>query len=87
MRSTRATAALERLKTRSGNKQYSMVLGADGMFSLVLASADGAVPVPQGEPLPLDAFVKFVDAFGPQVPRRVTKMDLAFEAQLVKREK
>jgi len=83
MRSTRAAAALERLKLRSGNKSYSMVLTADRMFSLVL----GSPPIAQGEPLPMDAFVKFVDGFGPQTPRRVTKMDLAFEAQLGKRRK
>lgn len=87
MRSTRATAAVERLKSRSGNKLYSMVLTADGMFSLVLGSDDGAPPVAQGQALPMDAFVKFVDAFGPQTPKRVSKLDLAFEAQLGKRNK
>ena len=34
MRSTRASAAVERLKSRSGNKPYSMVLTSDRMFSL-----------------------------------------------------
>jgi len=53
----------------------------------VLAGEAGLAPVAQGEPLPLDAFVKFVDGFGPQTPRRVTKNDLAFEAQLGKRNK
>jgi hypothetical protein len=29
-----------------------------------------------------DEFVRFVDAFGPQTPRRVSKLDVAFEKQL-----
>lgn len=87
MRSTRATAAVARLKSRSGNKAYSMILASNGMFSLVLGSDDGAPPVAQGAPLPMEEFVKFVDGFGPQTPRRATKNDLAFEAQLGKRNK
>jgi hypothetical protein len=87
MRSTRATAAVERLKTRSGNPLYSMLLTGDGMFCLMQASTDGTPAVAQGEALPMDAFVKFVDGFGPQTPRRATKNDLAFEAQLGKRNK
>ncbi len=85
MRSTRATAAVERLKTRSSNAQYSMVRTADSLFYLVLGGGDGA-PEKLSEALELDTFVKFVDGFGPQVPKRVTKMDLAFERQLVKKE-
>ena len=84
MRSTRATAAVERLKTRSGNKLYSMVRTAEGMFYLVLGSGI-AEPAPQSDALAMDAFVKFVDGFGPQIPRRVSKLDLAFEAQLIKK--
>ena len=83
MRSTRATAAVERLKARSGNEQYSMVRTADGLFYLVLNS--GTTPPERlSDSLELDAFVKFVNAFGPQVPRRVTKQDAAFEKQLTK---
>jgi hypothetical protein len=85
MRSTKATAAVERLKVRTGNKLYSMSLAGDGMFSLVLGTGEGTPPVAQGEPLPLDEFVKFVNGFGPQTPKRVSKLDLAFEAQLQKR--
>lgn len=84
MRSTRATAAVERLKARSGNEQYSMVRTADGLFYLVLNS--GTTPSERlSESLELDAFVTFVNAFGPQVPRRVTKQDAAFEKQLAKK--
>ncbi|MFI4939869.1 MAG: hypothetical protein ACHP7O_05955 [Burkholderiales bacterium] len=84
MRSTRATAAVERLKTRSGNNLYSMVRTADGMFYLVLGSGVGA-PTPQSDALPMEAFVKFVDGSGPQIPKRVSRLDLAFEAQLVRK--
>jgi hypothetical protein len=84
MRSTRATAAVERLKVRSGNKQYSMVRTADGLFYLVLNSGTEASPL-LSELLPLDEFVKFVDGFGPQKPKRVSKFDLAFEKQLGKK--
>lgn len=85
MRSTKATAAVERLKRRSGNAQYSMVRTASGLFYLVLHS--DATPSEQlSDPLELDAFVKFVNEFGPQIPRRVTKMDAAFEKQLSKKE-
>ncbi|CAN5300939.1 hypothetical protein BH11PSE11_BH11PSE11_11060 [soil metagenome] len=82
MRSTRATAAVERLKRRSGNAQYSLVRTAEELFYLVL----GVPPARQSEALELDAFVKFVDAFGPQTPKRVSKLDLAFESQLRKKE-
>jgi hypothetical protein len=33
-------------------------------------------------PLPLDEFVKFVDDLGPKKPRKASKLDLAFEAQI-----
>ena len=41
MRSTKASAAVERLKTRSGNSLYSMSSRADGLFALRLASPSG----------------------------------------------
>lgn len=85
MRSTKATAAVERLKRRSGNAQYSMVRTASGLFYLVLNS-DATLSEQLSDPLELDAFVKFVNEFGPQIPRRVTKMDAAFEKQLSKKE-
>jgi hypothetical protein len=84
MRSTRATAAVERLKTRSGNNLYSMVRTADGLFYLVLGSGAGA-PSQQSDAMPMEAFVKFVDGFGPQIPKRISKLDVAFEAQLVRK--
>lgn len=84
MRSTRATAAVERLKERSGNEYYAMVLNANGSFYLVDRSGEGA-PAVLSEPLPLDEFVAFVKTYGPQTPRRQTKSDIAFEKQLVKK--
>jgi hypothetical protein len=35
--------------------------------------------------LEMDDFVKFVNAQGPQTPRRISKLDVAFEKQLVQR--
>ena len=84
MRSTRATAAVERLKARSGSPNYSLVRSASGLFQLVLASDVG--PADRlGEPLPLDDFVTYVNGYGPQIPRRMTKNDVAFEKQLIKK--
>jgi hypothetical protein len=84
VRSTRATAAVERLKERSGNEHYAMVRTSDESFYLVDNAGEGA-PVILCERLPLDEFVTFVKAYGPQKPRRQTKSDIAFEKQLVKR--
>lgn len=84
MRSTRATAAVERLKERSGNPDYAMVRTAGEAFYLVDNTVAGAPLVLSGH-LPLDEFVAFVNAFGPQKPRRQTKSDIAFEKQLVKK--
>lgn len=83
MRSTRATAAVERLKERSGNPDYAMVRTADELFYLVL-NTDSGVPQVLGERMALDEFVVFVNGYGPQKPRRATKADIAFEKQLKK---
>lgn len=84
MRSTRATAAVERLKVRTNNSDYSLVRGADGMFQLVLAD-DAGHTEKIGAAVDLDAFVAFVNGYGPQTPRRMTKSDIAFEKQLIKK--
>lgn len=83
MRSTRASAAIERLKRRSGNPDYSMVRSADGRFFLVHVHADGRQEK-IGDALEMDEFVHFVNAQGPQVVKRVSKLDTAFEKQLGK---
>ena len=82
MRSTRATAAVERLKARSGNPDYAMLRTAAELFCLTLGpAADPASRL--SDFLQLDDFVAFVNAFGPQIPRRMTKADAAFEKQLI----
>ncbi len=96
MRSTKASAAVDRLKRRSGNDNYSMAMTSNGLFSLVLpnstetAIADDQVtpannkPSRLCEPMPIDEFVVFVNAYGPQTPKRVSKLDIAFNQQLSK---
>jgi hypothetical protein len=81
MRSTRATAAIERLKARSGNDAYSMGRTAGELFYLMAVSDSGTTET-LSEPLELDAFVAFVNAYGPQIAKRVSKLDIAFEKQL-----
>lgn len=80
-RSTRASAAVERLKKRSGNAGYSMARTGDGLF--FLSEAPGAPPL--CAPLEMDDFVAFVDSLGPQVQKRISKHDEAFEKQLVRK--
>ena len=84
MRSTKASAAVERLKRRSGNAHYSMVRTGDGLFYLAEMQESGALQK-ISEPLEQDDFVAFVNTLGPQQPKRVSKLDLAFEKQLTNR--
>ncbi len=58
-----------------------MARTGDGLF--VLTEAPGGAPL--CAPLELDPFVKFVNALGPQTPKRVSKLDVAFEKQLTKK--
>jgi hypothetical protein len=80
-RSTRASSAVERLKRRTGQTGYSMARTASGGF--YLSEMPGSPPL--CEPLELDEFVAFVNGLGPQEIRRMTKNDIAFEKQLVKK--
>ena len=80
-RSTKASAAIERLKRRSGNVLYSMTLNSGGMLCLVLANEAGESNR-LCQPMLLDEFVAFVNAYGPQTPKRVSKLDIAFQTQL-----
>jgi hypothetical protein len=82
MRSTKAIHAVERLKTRSGNARYAAVSLPGGLFYLV-DKADGT-DQKRCEPLPLDEFVSFVDGLAPAKPRKASKLDVAFEAQIQK---
>ena len=80
-RSTKASTAIDRLKRRSGNEQYSMILGSNGLFSLVLALGAGESER-LCEAMMLDEFVNFVNAYGPQMPKRVSKLEVEFSKQL-----
>jgi hypothetical protein len=82
MRTTRAIHAVERLKTRSGNPRFVAISLSGGLFYLVDKSSGADQKL--SDPLPLDDFVKFVDAYGPQKPRKASKLDLALEAQIKK---
>ena len=81
MRTTKASAAVERLRQRSGNAAYSMSSRADGLFSLLLTSPGGATEV-VGSPLPLDDFVRYVNDISAAKPKPVSKLDAAFRNQL-----
>lgn len=83
-RSTKASAAIDRLKKRSGNAQYSMTMNSGAMFSLVLATGAGE-STRLCEPMMMDEFVVFMNAFGPQTPKRVSKLDIEFSKQLTKK--
>jgi hypothetical protein len=81
IRSTRASAAVDRLKRRTGITTYSMARTGAGHF--FLSERAGAPPL--CPPMELDDFVKFVNGLGPQEVKRMTKNDVAFEKQLVRK--
>ena len=83
MRSTKATAALDRLKRRSGDTRFSMVRTADGWFYLTRASGAGRMEK-LSDPLELDDFVAFVDSLHAPPPKKASKLDTTFEKQLKK---
>ncbi|MET0267674.1 MAG: hypothetical protein ABW202_18925 [Duganella sp.] len=80
-RATRATTALDRLKTRTGNPRYAMSRTGAGHFFL----SEGVGEPPLCAPLELDDFVAFVNSIAPPAPKRVSKLDVAFEKQLTKK--
>ena len=83
MRSTRASAAIERLNKRDATATYSMAFNRQGLFTLlkVVLNQDNERLC---EPMDMEAFVIFVNGFGPQTPKRVSKLELAFSQQLNK---
>ena len=83
MRSTRATAAVARLNSRSEGHHYRVVMTGAGLFKLQ-DQLDGATSELSGA-LSLDDFVSLVNSLGPQMVRRVTKNDAAFAKQLVRK--
>ena len=85
MRSTRAAAAVARLKERDPERRYVMSRTAAGLFFLIERTENGDQQI--SDFLPMDDFVRFIDTLGPQKVRRVTKNDAAFAKQLVKKPK
>ena len=83
MRSTRASAAVARLNRRSEGRNYLMAMTGSGMF--VLREQVDGHDKDVSEALPLDDFVRFVNAQGPQKVKRITKNDAAFAKQLVRK--
>jgi hypothetical protein len=81
MRSTKAIYAVERLKNRSGNPLYAAVNMPGGLFYLIDKTDGGSKAM--CEPMPLDAFVAFVEQISTK-PRKLSKLDTAFEKQIKK---
>lgn len=84
-RSTKASAAIDRLKRRSGNEQFSMTMTSGAMFCLVMSNELGD-STRLCEPMMMEDFVTFVNAYGPQTPKRVSKLEVEFSKQLLKKE-
>ena len=84
MRSTRATAALARLNSRSEGHHYTMALTGSGLFILRERLAGGDSPLSAA--LSLDEFVQLVDSMGPKKEVRITKSEAAFMKQLAKKD-
>ena len=82
-RSTRASAAVARLNRRSEGRNYRMAMTGSGLF-LLREQVDGQ-DKDVSQALPLDDFVRFVDAQGPQQAPRITRNDAAFAKQLVRK--
>lgn len=81
MRSTRASAAVERLNKRLPEQQHSMVRGSDGHFHLIEIDEHGNQRK-LCQPMEMDDFVAFVNSLGPQKVQRISKNDEKFEKQL-----
>ena len=84
MRSTRATAAVARLNSRSEGHHYTMALTGAGLF-ILRERIDGA-DKPLFDALALDDFVRLVDSLGPKKTPRITKSEAAFMKQLVRKD-
>lgn len=54
------------------------------MFCLVLKNEAGEAQR-LCEPMQMDDFVVFVNAYGPQTPKRVSKLDIEFSKQLIRK--
>ena len=63
-----------------------MTMNSGAMFSLVLPNEAGDT-TRLCEPMMLEDFVVFVNAYGPQTPKRVSKLEVEFSKQLVKKDR
>ncbi len=84
MRSTRATAAVARLNSRSEGHQYMVASTGTGLF-ILRERVDGD-DKPLSDALPLDEFVRLVDSMGPKKTPRITNYEATFMKQLVKKD-
>ena len=84
MRSTRATAAVARLNSRSNGRDYRVVILSAGLFRL--HERIGRDDKQVSDCLALDDFVRLVDSMGPKTVVRITKSEAAFAKQLVKKD-
>lgn len=84
MRSTRATAAVARLNSRSKGRHYTMALTGAGLF--ILRERIDGTDKQLSDALSLDDFVRLVDSMGPKKMPRITKSEAAFMKQLVKKD-
>lgn len=83
MRSTRATAALARLNSRSEGHDYRMALTGKGLF--ILRERIDGEDRQLSEALSLDEFVQLVNSMGPKTAPRITKNEADFMKQLVRK--
>ena len=83
MRSTRATAAIARLNSRSEGHHYLMALTGTGQ--LILRERIAGDDRQLSDAMSLDDFVRVVDSMGPKKTPRVTNYEAAFMKQLVKK--
>jgi hypothetical protein len=83
-RSTRATAAVARLNSRSVGHHYRMVITGTGQF--ILRERIDEDDRQLSEALSLDDFVRLADSLGPKKVARITKSEAAFMKQLVKKD-
>ncbi len=83
MRTTKATHAVERLKTRTGNPRYAAVSDA-GRPVLPDRPRQRHRLEKLCAPLPPDEFVAFVNSLSPPAPRKASKLDEAFEDKIRK---
>lgn len=84
MRSTKASAAVTRLNARDTAYRYSMGMTASGFFYLLRAEEGKPAERISGD-LTLEEFVELANKTGPQKKAKVSKLDLAFEKQLGKK--